>query len=376
MDRKPFWTLWLIMGILLLAACSNDPAPTPGSAANPTATGGTRTGSAASAPAPGSGGKLTIYSARKEELMKPLVDAFQKQTGIEVTLKTVGAGELAALIEQERGRGGADAFFTTDAASAEALRQKALLEPYQSPNAARVPAEFKAADGAWTGVIGRSRNIIYNTNVTQPADLPDSVFDLTDPKYKDKIAIASIREGSVRLWLASLLLERGEDFTVKYLNDLRANGLKVLTNHSEVTNAVSRGEVAYGLTNHYYYVIAYKDAQKKNENLPLGLIYPDQGQNDPGTLVIPLAVGIVKGAKNPDAAKRFVDFALSEEGQLPLTTQENEFPLVPGVGLGSAAVPGVKSIDEIKRPATDFTKLADAERRAVELFTPILSGGQ
>jgi len=324
---------------------------------------------ATTAPASTVGGTLTLYSARKEELMKPLVDAYERATGVKVTLLNAAPAELELRIEREASRPQADIFFTTDAAGAERLRQKSLLQPYQSPNAARVPAEFKATDGAWTGMIGRSRAIMYNTNLVKPEDAPKSVFELTDPKYRGRVAISAITEGGTKLWLASLLQERGEEFTVKYVNDLRANGLRVLANSTEVRKEVGGGGVAYGLVNHYYYVFEQKEGK------PVGLIYPDQDQGQIGTLVTPLAVSIVKGARNEEAARRFVDFALSAEGQAPLTTQEAEFPLVPGVGLGDANVPGVRPIDQIKRPATDFAKLADFERRAVELFGPLLVPG-
>ena len=314
-------------------------------------------------------GNLVIYSARKEELMQPVVDAFKKRyPDVNVTVKSGAPGELALLIQQERGSPGGDVFFTTDAAGLEALRQDGLLDPYRSPNAASVPDEFKAPDSAWTGVIGRSRNFMINTQLLRPEEAPQSVFDLTDPKWKDKLAIASIREGGVRIWLASLILERGEEATKAYVDGLKANNIKVLANHTEVANAVTRGEVPVGLLNHYYYV------PKAREGAPVALIYPDQGPNQIGTLVTPLAVGILKGAKNPEPARAFVDFVLSPEGQAPLTTQEQEFPLLPGVGLGAAAAPGVRPIDQIKRPQIDFPRLAQAEKRAVELFTPQFSG--
>ncbi len=142
----------------------------------------------------------------------------------------------------------------------------------------------------------------------------------------------------------------------------------MLANHTEVANAVARGEVAVGLNNHYYYV------PKAKEGAPVALIYPDQGAGEIGTLVTPLAVAILKGGQNGAQARAFVDFALSPAGQAPLTTQEQEFPLVPGLGLGAAAAPGVKSIDQIKRPQLDWVKLAEAEKRAVQLFTPLLGG--
>ena len=326
------------------------------------------------APAPGSaaGGTalerdLVLYSARKEELMQPVVDLFQQKTGVKVTVKSGATGELALLIEQERSSPRGDVFFTTDVADAERLRQKGLLEAYRSPQAEKIPAEFKAPDGGWTGVVGRSRNIMVNTDLVKSADAPKSVFDLTAPPWKGKLAVASIREGGVRLWLGSLLLLKGEEFTTRYLNDLKANGLKVLANHTEVANAVARGEFAAGLLNHYYYV------PKKKEGAPLDLVYPDQGPSDIGTLVTPLSVSILKGAGRPAAARAFVDFVLSPEGQAPMTTQEQEFPLTPGAPLAAAAAPGVRPIDQIKRPALDFVKLSEAQQRAVELYTPLFS---
>lgn len=300
--------------------------------------------------------------------MKPLVSAFQQATGVQVTLKSGAPGELALLVEQEKGSPRGDVFFTTDAAGTELLRQKGLLEGYVSPAAAKVPTEFKAGDGSWTGVIGRSRNLMINTNLVPAADAPKSVFDLTQPRWKDKVAMASLREGGVRLWLAALLLETGDEAASKYVDGLTANGVKVLANHTEVANAVARGEAAVGLLNHYYYV------PKAKEGAPVALIYPDQGTNEIGTLVTPLTVAILKGAANGAQARAFVDFALSPAGQDPLTTQEQEFPLVAGTSLGAASAPGVKPIDQIRRPAMDWVKLSEAEKRAVQMFTPVLGG--
>ncbi|MBI4491676.1 MAG: extracellular solute-binding protein [Chloroflexi bacterium] len=352
--------VWLAAVMLLATACTTAAPATPPPASKAATT--------ETKPAEKLGGTLTVYSARKEDLMKPLVSAFQQASGVQVTLKSGAPGELALLIEQEKGSPRGDVFFTTDAAGTELLRQKGLLESYASPNAAKVPPEFKAADGSWTGVIGRSRNIMFNTTQVAAGDTPGSVFDLTQPRWKGKVAMASIREGGVRLWLASLLLERGEEFTMKYVDDLKANGVKVLANHTEVANAVARGEAAVGLVNHYYYV------PKAKEGASVGLIYPDQGANEIGTLVTPLTVAILKGAANSAQARAFVDFALSPAGQEPLTTQEQEFPLVPGVALGAATAPGVKPIDQIKRPQMDWVKLSEAEKRAVQMFTPVLGG--
>jgi iron(III) transport system substrate-binding protein len=312
--------------------------------------------------------ELVVYSARKEELFEPTVKLFQQKTGVKVTVKSGATGELAQLIEQERTSPRGDIFFTTDAGDAETLRQKQVLEAYRSPGAEKIPAEFRAPDGTWTGVVGRSRNFIINTNLVKPGEAPQSVLELTTAKWKNKIAVASIREGGVRLWLAGMLLTKGQDFTTKYVNDLKANGLGVLTNHTEVVNAVVRGEFPVGLINHYYYV------RKRKENVTnIDLVYPDQGANDMGTVITPITVGVIKGARNGKAARAFVDFILTSEGQVPMTTQGQEFPLTAGVPLGDAGVPSVRPIDKIKRPSVEFIKIAQEQQRAVDLFTPLLT---
>src|SRR5919108_4970683 len=188
------------LGAPLVAAC--------GAAGGPSGPGGAP-GATAAAGAGRLEAELVLYSARKEELMQPVVDLFQKKAGVKVTVKSGGAGELPLVIEQERASPRADVFFTTDAAGAEQLRQKALLEPYRAPNAEQIPAEFKAPDGAWTGVIGRSRNIMTNTALVRAEEAPKSVFDLTAARWKGRVAAASIAEGGVRLWLGALVVLKG-----------------------------------------------------------------------------------------------------------------------------------------------------------------------
>jgi iron(III) transport system substrate-binding protein len=350
MRRRGFLSGSLVLGLAapnLLAACAPTTAP-----ATPAAT----------------EGELTLYSARKEDLMQPVVDRFTQATGVKVTMKSGAPGELALLIEQEKASPRGDVLFTTDAGTAESAREKGLFEAYESPGARAIPAEFKAADGTWTGVVGRSRNLIANRDLVKEADLPTSVFALTDARWRGKVTLASIREAGVRLWLASLVTQRGDDEAMRYIKALLDNGARVLANHTEVTKAVGRGEFAIGLVNHYYYTF------EQRAGAPLTLIYPDQGSNEIGTLVTPLAVAILKGARHPRAARAFVDFTLTPAGQEPLMAQEAEISLVPGVPLGNAGVPGIKTIDQIRRTPVTVAQLAAVQEKVVRTFTPLLGG--
>ncbi len=312
--------------------------------------------------------ELVIYSSRKESLMEPTVEAFQKKTGVKVSVKSGGSAELRLLIGQEGGASKADIYYTTDYVDAELLRQKGLLAPFQSSLTDGVPAEFKAPDGAWTGVIGRSRNIMVNTTLVKPADYPASVFDLADPKWKGRIAITRLTDGTP-VWLASLILLKGEEATTAFLTTLfKINGMKVLNGGSNVADAVAQGEFAAGFVNHYYYV------PKKRAGAPVDLIYPDEATGGIGTLVIPLTVAALKSAPHPNVARAFIDFVLSPEGAAPMMTQEGEFPLRPGIPLGDHGADGVRTIDKIRRPAAfDINKLLLARDRAIELYTPLFT---
>ena len=312
--------------------------------------------------------ELVLYSARREALMLPTVEAFQKKTGVKVAVKSGGSAELRELISQEGAATKADIYFTTDWVDAELLRRRNLLAPHTSPLSQGVPAEFRAADGTWTGVIARSRNIMVNTTLVKRAEYPTSVFDLTDPKWKGRVAASSLRDG-VPIWLASLILLKGEAATVSYIETMiKTNGMKVLSGGSDVANAVAQGEFAAGLVNHYYYV------PKRREGAPVDLIYPDQGDGQIGTLVIPLAVAATKYAPRPNVAKAFIDFVLTPEGAAPMMTMEGEMPLRPDVPLGDHGAPGVLRMHEIKRPAPfDVDKLIAARDRAIELFTPLFT---
>jgi iron(III) transport system substrate-binding protein len=324
---------------------------------------------AAAAPTVGAMEKeLIIYSARREALLTPTTEAFAKKTGVKVSVKSGGSAELRELVAQEGTATKADIFFTTDWVDAELLRRKTLLAPHVSPLTEGVPAEFRAADGAWTGVIARSRNIMVNTTLVKRDAYPTSVFDLVDPKWKGRVAVSSLRDG-VPIWLASLILLTGEAETVTFIGTMiKTNAMKVLSGGSDVANAVSQGEFAVGLVNHYYYV------PKRRSGAPVDLIYPDQGAGQIGTLVTPLAVAVTKHAPRPVVAKAFIDFVLTPEGAAPMMTMEGEMPLRPEVPLGDHGAPGILRVHEIKRPAPfDVDKLIAARDRAIELFTPLFT---
>jgi len=296
--------------------------------------------------------ELVVYSGRKEMVSKPVVDAFQKKTGIPVKLKIGPTSGLANALIQEKARPLADVFIATEAGVMEILAKKGVLDAYVSPEVKDLLPGSRDRNGLWTGISSRARIIIYNKNRVPEKDVPRSVFQLTDPKWKGKVAIASTRERTTLNWVSSLVAVQGTDFTKRYVKRLYANGLKILPDNTDVWQGVGRGEFAIGLTNSPNYFLARK------AGYPVGVVYPDQDDHGSGTLLNLNAIALVKGAPSPGAAKRFIDFVLSAEGQRILIDGAYEIPLKPDI------------IDPV--PLTGFRRTAVTEEQLADLAEPTL----
>lgn len=305
-------------------------------------------------------GNLVIYSGRKEKAIKPVVEAFTKATGIQVDLKVGKTSGLANEIRMEKANPRGDLFVSTEGGIMEILSKEDLLEPYRSAATKSVPEEFKSAAGTWTGISGRARIILYNKNLVSEKDIPKSVFVLTDSKWKGKLAIASTRERTTLAWVSTIVAEKGEAFTRDYIKGLQANGIRILADNTEVWQGVGRGEFAVGLTNSPNYYLA------KKMDLPVGVVYPDQGPSAFGTPVSPNAIGIVKGARNGEAARKFIDFVLSPPGQQILVNADYEIPLIGGVDPGE-----VVPLKTIQRPAVSEQRLAELADPTLKMLTSL-----
>lgn len=269
--------------------------------------------------------ELVVYSGRKEMVIRPVAEAFQKKTGIAVKLKIGKTSGLANELIQEKARPRGDVFIATEAGVMEILTKNGVLESYVSPEAKDLEPGFRDKEGQWTGISSRARVILFNKNLVAEKDVPRSVFQLTDPKWKGKVAIAGTRERTTLSWVSSLVAVKGAEFTRNYLSKLSANGLKVLPDNTDVLQGVGRGEFAVGLTNSPNYFLARK------ADYPVGVVYPDQDNGGTGTLLNLNAIAFVKGAPNAGAARRFIDFVLSAEGQRLLIDGAYEIPLKPDI---------------------------------------------
>ncbi len=295
-----------------------------------------------------SGGELVIYSGRREPLIMPVIDLFKKATGIQVTLKSGEDQPLAQLVLQEQPNPIGDVYLTVDSGLLEFLRLKGALQNYSSETIRKIPDRFRAADGSWVGASGRGRAMMYHTDQVKPDDLPKSVFDIVNPKWKGKVGLDSLRKESTLAWITSVRMVKGEPFTRDFVLKLKETKAVFLDGGPEVRKAVGRGQVALGLLNHYHY-----NLELNANKTPVGIHYPDQGPNDTGILVNAAGAAIVKGAKHVKEGRAFLDFLVSSAAQKTFAELNFEWPLLPGV----ATANGVRPLDTLKQTPVSLDKL-------------------
>ena len=303
------------------------------------------------------GGTLVVYSGREEELVAPLFERFEEETGTEVDVRYADSAELAATIAEEGDNSPADVFFAQDPGSLGAVEDRLAELPDEVLD--RVDGRFRDDDGRWVGTSGRARVVVYNTDVLTEDEVPDSVFDLTDPKWKGKIGIAPTN-ASFQAFVTAMRLDVGDDRTREWLEDLMENDPKFYERNTPVVEATAAGEIDVGLVNHYY---LYLVKAEQGEDTPIANKFLPG--DDPGALVSVAGAGVLESAGNADAAERFVEFLLSDESQR-FYTEEAEIPLVDGI----EPKEGVPSLDELSDagPDVDFTLFGDELERTLELL--------
>jgi iron(III) transport system substrate-binding protein len=301
------------------------------------------------APAADISGELVIYSGRAEPLIQPVIDAFKvKYPGVDVLLKAGSNSELANALIEEQANSQADVFVTTELFTVQSLAQEGVFQSYKPVGAEQLPAEFLGENNLWTGLTRRARVIIYNADLVAEEELPTSIFDLTDPKWKGQIAAAGSTNGSMQAQIAAMRQLIGEEETEAWLNGLLENEVTFFGGHTDVRKAVGAGEFKLGLVNHYYYYL------QKAEGSNVGIIFPDQGEGQIGLITNATAGAVVNDAPHAAAAQAFLDFLVSPEGQKLFAEQNYEYPLLAGV----EAHPDVQSLDEFRFAEVDVVEAA------------------
>jgi iron(III) transport system substrate-binding protein len=302
-------------------------------------------------------GPITVYSGREEELVAPLFELFTEETGIEVEVRYGDSAELAATIAEEGDNSPADVFFAQDPGSLGAV--DAQLEQLPDDVVDRVDPRFRDAEGRWVGTSGRTRVLVYNTDVLSEDELPVSVLDLTEPEWRDRVGIAPTN-ASFQAFVTGMRLALGDDATREWLEAMRENGAKTYEKNTPIVEAVAAGEIDVGLVNHYYLALVKEeqpDAPVANHLFAAG---------DAGNLVSVAGAAVLASTDQQDDAESFVEFLLSDDAQRFYVdeAEEAEYPLIDGV----EPSPGLVPLDEIDGPDVELTSFGAELEATVELL--------
>ncbi len=282
--------------------------------------------------------------------MGPLIQQFQEKTGIQVEVRYGGTAELAATILEEGANSPADVFYGQDAGALGALARSGRLVSLPEDVLNLVEPRFRSREGNWVGTSGRARVFVYNTEELSEDEVPNSIWELTDPKWKGKIGWAPTN-GSFQAFVTALRVLEGEERAKEWLEAMIANEAQVYPKNTPIVEATGRGEIVLGLVNHYYlYRFLAEDP-----NFPARNHHPTAG--DAGAMINVAGAGVLDTAKNPDAAVEFVRFLLSPEAQQYFADETNEYPLIEGIEINPMLTP----LSEINTPDLDLSDLEDLQ---------------
>jgi len=302
------------------------------------------------------------YCALDEGFSQPVFEEFTRQTGITVlgkfdteSTKTVG---LTQAIFAERAQPRCDVFWNNEIVNTLRLDQAGLLDAYHAAGASAFPKQYRSTGGTWHGFAARARVLIVNTELVAVGDRPNSIFDLVDPVWKNKVGIAKPLAGTTASHAACLFAAWGKDRTEEFFRQLRANA-RVMAGNKQVARSVARGELAFGLTDTDDAIIEVE------QGYPVTIVYPDQADGQLGTMFIPNTVSIIKGARHTEAAQQLVDFLISPtvEGMLA-TGPSAQIPLNPSV----EQLPRVETPRTVRAMEVDFEAAAKQWNTAAEFL--------
>lgn len=339
-NRAVLWTLFLII-LVGLAACQVSPQANGGSADEQ-----------AGVVEPG---ELVIYSGRSESLVQPIIDQFAATTGIDVMVRYGSTSEMAGVLLTEGENSPADLFYAQDPGGLGAVEAAGLLGALPAELVAGVPQRFVSPDNRWVGISGRARTVVYNTQaISDPvAQLPEDIFDFTDPEWAGRIGWAP-GNGSFQAMVTAMRNTWGEEKTRRWLTGIIANDPIVFSGNTPIVEAVGNGEIDVGFVNHYY---LYRFLAEQGESFKARNYFLPGG--GPGSLIMVSGAGILNSAAHPDNALRFIEFLLSLPGQQYFADQTFEYPVIDGVNLAA----GLPPLAELDRQALDISlaDLADLE---------------
>lgn len=302
----------------------------------------------------GSSADLTIYSGRNAQLVDPLLTQLEQALGAEVEVRYGDTAELAAQLLEEGDGTEADVFFSQDAGALGALDQAGRLAPLPAPVLEAAPAGFRADDGTWVATSARSRVVFYDPRVVPEAEVPNTLEQVLDQKWKGKIGYPPTNP-SWQAFVTGIRVTRGEDYARQWLTAFAENDPIRFGNNIQVLDGVDSGQIALGLSNHYYW---YERVKEKGLDAVTARVHYVTG-GDPLGLVNVAGAGILANTDEPELAQRAVEFLVSAQAQQYFADVTAEYPVRAGITSTEHDLPPLASLQP---PDIDLSDLASLQQ--------------
>ena len=303
--------------------------------------------------------EVVVYSARIEQLIRPLFDAYTRDSGVGVKFVTDREGPLLEKLKAEGANTPADLLLTVDAGNLWQAAELGLLQSVRSKTLeSNVPAHLRDPQGRWFGLTVRARTIAYNKDKVKPSDL--STYEaLGDSKWRNRLCLRSSKSVYNQSLTAMMIAEHGEKRTEQIISAWVANlAAPAFPNDTKVLEAIAAGQCDVGVTNSYY----FGRLLAKSPEQPLALFWPNQGGS--GVHVNISGAGLTRHAKNPQGAAKLLEWLSGVEAQRIYADANLEYPV-------NAAVepdPIVASWGSFKQNPLNVAQAGELQAAAVRLM--------
>lgn len=303
--------------------------------------------------------EITLYTARAEQLIKPIVAVFEQETGIKVNVVSGSEGPLMERLKAEGSNTPADVFMTVDAGNLWQANNMGLFQPVKSAAlAANIPTHLRDPGNNWFGLSVRARTIFYNKQTVKPEQL-SSYEDLASPKWKGKLCLRTSKKVYNQSLVGTMIGNYGPVKTEKIVRGWVDNlAAPVFPDDTKMLEAIGAGQCDVGIANTYY----YGRLLKTQPNLPVGLFWANQKLD--GLHVNVSGAGVTKHAKNAKGAVKLLEWLSTEKAQKLYADIDMEFPANPKV----APNPVVASWGKPKQDLINVSEAGSKQAQAVMLM--------
>jgi len=302
---------------------------------------------------------LVVYSARNEQLIKPIFDDYERETGVEIRFTTGDAAVLVERIAAEGRNSPADLLMTVDAGELWNAAERGLLRPVASPVlAGNIPAHLRDPAGRWFGLSVRARTIVYSVERVDPARL-GTYAGLAEPQWKGRLCLRTSKKVYNQSLVASMIAASGETETERVVRgwvDNLATG--VFANDTQLLEAIAAGQCDVGIVNSYY----FGRIVKERPDFPVRLFWANAGAG--GTHVNVSGAGVVATSRRPEAATRFLEWLSQGAAQQHFAAVNMEYPANPEAPLD----PLVESWGTFEASSMNVSEVGRLQAAAVRLM--------